>query len=404
MAAVTSRIGSSCLAASSSASFVAVLLDLLHPKSSLRSSLTSQIAGLHHHYHRACSIVLSDEAAFLASRLNIQMSTPPRAFSERPPLAPNTNEARTDPQTPLATAKTPQSHLVLRHNVSFPPSHPHLDSSESIPSAHASIYEASVFDPSTEHVVNRSNENINCRSNDNREAVNVGHHEGCQIYNDFDNEEERRAADEFAWSNCVPVVYSPHRLEPITEKNSLVTLQTKTSKASFKPKGIRPLTDKSSQATLPRHHRRSNLSLRPQPSASTLLAIPTVQPTHRKSFSLPSLRRSNKSSSSSVTLTQSNYLSTLPIRPKRPPPERKPTPPGLPTFNTPAAINYRLPAPPTRFRDHFRSSKAAEEYRRQTRALPRGVVMRGDNGEMIRGRWRAVPSGHGVGGQHPWIA
>lgn len=27
--------------------------------------------------------------------------------------------------------------------------------------------------------------------------------------------------------------------------------------------------------------------------------------------------------------------------------------------------------------------------------------MRGDNGELIRGRWRAGPSGHGVGGAHP---
>lgn len=30
--------------------------------------------------------------------------------------------------------------------------------------------------------------------------------------------------------------------------------------------------------------------------------------------------------------------------------------------------------------------------------------MRGDNGELIRGRWRAGPSGHGVVGAHPWYA
>ena len=30
--------------------------------------------------------------------------------------------------------------------------------------------------------------------------------------------------------------------------------------------------------------------------------------------------------------------------------------------------------------------------------------MRGENGELIRGRWRAGPSGHGVGGAHPWYA
>lgn len=30
--------------------------------------------------------------------------------------------------------------------------------------------------------------------------------------------------------------------------------------------------------------------------------------------------------------------------------------------------------------------------------------MRGENGELVRGRWRAGPSGHGVGGAHPWNA
>ena len=30
--------------------------------------------------------------------------------------------------------------------------------------------------------------------------------------------------------------------------------------------------------------------------------------------------------------------------------------------------------------------------------------MRGDNGELIRGRWRAGPSGHGIGSAHPWYA
>ena len=335
----------------------------------------------------------------------MQMSTPTRAFSDRPPLTPNTNDARPEPQTPFATAKTSQSNFILRHKVSFPPFNPHLDSSESIPSAHASIYEASIFNPSTEHVNDRSNENSSHTNNDFPGTVGNSYPEHWQTHHSLDHEEERRAADEFAWNNCVPIVHSPHRLEPITEKNSLATLQTKGSKVSCKPMGVRALTNKSSQATLQSQHRLSNPSLRPQPSASTLLAIPTVRPTHRKSFSLPSFsRRSNKSSSSSVTLTPSTYLGALPKLPKRPPPERKPTPPGLPTFNSPAAINYRLPAPPIRFRDHFRSSKATEEYRRQTRALPRGVVMRGDNGELIRGKWRAVPSGHGVVGQHPWIA
>ena len=144
-----------------------------------------------------------------------------------------------------------------------------------------------------------------------------------------DHEEERRAADEFAWNNCVSAVHSPHRLEPITERNSLATLQTKGSRASCQTKGPTRLPEKESRATLQSRRQRSNQSLRPQPSTSTLLNIPSVQPTHRKSFSLPSFsRRSNKSSSSSVTLTPGGILNALPRVPKRPPPERRPTPPG----------------------------------------------------------------------------
>lgn len=332
------------------------------------------------------------------------MSTPPRTVAERPPLTPNTNLARNEPLTPFATAKTSQSRRTLRPEFSFPTFHPHLDSSESIPSAHASIYEASVINRSTENFTNRSNENVGNTSNDHLGTVNILRH-NLEPQSSPDHEEERRAADEFAWNNCVSTIHSPHRLEPITERNSLATLQTKASRASCKTNEAKLPVEKSSQATLRSYRRQSNRSLRPQPSASTLLDIPSIQPTHRKSFSLPSFtRRSNKSSSSSVTLTSGNYSNALPRIPKRPPPERRPTPPGLPTFNTPAAIEYRLPAPPTRFRDHFRSTKATEEYRRQTKALPRGVVMRGDNGELIRGRWKPVPSGHGVNGQHPWIA
>ena len=323
------------------------------------------------------------------------MSTPSRASSERRPLTPSTNEARAESPTLFATAKTSQSKYIVRQQISLSPSFPHLDSSESIPSAQASIYEALIIDQSTDNVATRSEENIgkagDAFRNANTESVEV-----FRVHTSQDHEEERRAADEFAWNNCVPAIHSPHRLEPITEKNSLATLQTKASKASCRSAVPRKVAERSSHTILPLHQKLSNNGLRYQPSTGKL---------HRKSFSLPSFsRRSDKSSSSSITLAPSTYLDALPKIPKRPPPERKPTPPGLPTFNTPAAINYRLPAPPARFRDHFRPSKAVQDYRRQTRALPRGVVMRGDNGELIRGRWRATPSGHGiVGQQHPWL-
>jgi len=308
---------------------------------------------------------------------------PPSAI--RLPLTPNTNEARTEPSTPWATAKSTQSNFLLRHKLSIQTFKSYLDSSESIPSAHASIYEASVLSP--------SNENIPPAYDGNKgpSSENVA---SSRQQRDFDPEAERRAIETLAWSNFVPAVHAPHRLEPITEKNSLATLQTKASSIF---RSHRPTTSQSSKLTP-----KASINLRHAPSAHTLAPLPTVRPKHRKSFSLPSFaRRSKQSSSSSLTITPS----TFPTIPKRPPPLRKPTPPGLPTFNTPEAISYRLPAPPAKFRDHFRSSRLVDqEYRRQTTALPRGVVMRGENGELIRGRWRAGPSGHGVGGAHPWYA
>jgi len=308
----------------------------------------------------------------------------------RLPLTPNTNEARTEPSTPWATAKSTQSNFLLRHKLSIQTFKSYLDSSESIPSAHASIYEASVISPSNENIPPTYDENKDPSS----ENVASSRHQ-----RDIDPQAERRAIEELAWSNSVPAVHAPHRLEPITEKNSLATLQTKASSIF---RSHRPTTSQSSKATPKPTDKAATINLRHAPSINTLTPLPTVRPKHRKSFSLPSFaRRSKQSSSSSLTITPSNF----PTIPKRPPPLRKPTPPGLPTFNTPEAISYRLPAPPAKFRDHFRSTRLVDqEYRRQTTALPRGVVMRGENGELIRGRWRAGPSGHGVGGAHPWYA
>ena len=163
------------------------------------------------------------------------MSTPLRSSSERLPLTPTTNDARDASPSLFGTAKTSQSKFIFRHQVPF---HPHLESSESFPSAHASIYEASIINKSIENVIARSNESIRQASSDNLNRQNVGQNDGqpetSQAGINVDPEEERRAADEFAWSNCVPAVHSPHRLEPITEKNSLATLQTKASGTSFR--------------------------------------------------------------------------------------------------------------------------------------------------------------------------
>ena len=103
-----------------------------------------------------------------------------------------------------------------------------------------------------------------------------------------------------------------------------------------------------------------------------------------------------KSSDSSLGDSLRHHTIDYPKRPPRRPPARQPTPPRLPSFNTIAASEYRLPPPELRFRDIFRvsPSPAEMEYIRQTTGLPRGALMRSDDGTLVKGRWRPDQSGH----------
>ncbi|MCJ1454007.1 hypothetical protein MMC28_004357 [Mycoblastus sanguinarius] len=247
----------------------------------------------------------------------------------------------------LGTAKTGP---VLRHK---PTQHllPNLDSSESYPSPHSSIYEASV------------------------------------IYHSFENLPTDDSAapstntiqDPPAWANltidpsgnAVPIsfldvpdphrIHTPHKLCPITEQNSLATLRSSHLSVS---------------------------TLRPR--------SPGLRGRKAKSFSLSDLPRTpSPIVDATPPSPPPSPLPHDPIQPHHPPPTRMPTPPGLPTFNQPEASNYRLPPPQTRFRDKFRSPTPEErEWHRQTVGLPKGVVMRGDNGVLVRGKFTPVKSGH----------
>ena len=121
----------------------------------------------------------------------------------------------------------------------------------------------------------------------------------------------------------------------------------------------------------------------------------------KKSFSLNDIswitRKAKfwKSSSSSAD-TPRHFPIEYPRYPPRSPPLREPTPPKLPSFNTRAASEYRLPPPQPRFRDLLRPTPtlAEIEYSRQTSNLPRGALMRSEDGTLIRGRWKPSQSGH----------
>lgn len=130
--------------------------------------------------------------------------------------------------------------------------------------------------------------------------------------------------------------------------------------------------------------------------------------------------RSSSSSGSFETLSWLNEVTSPaePTLPIHPPLVRSPTPPGVPSFGTPEAINYDIS---TRSRRKNRRSAeaggdgptgsrrgSARSIRRflgmstpsgpPPPPLPPGAIARAEDGTYIRGRFGNRQSGHGVGG------
>lgn len=288
----------------------------------------------------------------------------------REPLAPNPNGSRTFP--------------LLRRKASNP-SLPQISSSstEIAPSAHPSIYEASAH-PSADSLVFRNS--------------------------------LAKAADDLAWLQGIDPVHKPHRLDVITEKNSRSTLVTQrsvsvngtgalsTSGASWADAGGKTQgKGVEGMAWLVGTKQPGILGTASSGTQNVLGDAVTTRRTagNRRSHTnpLPKVKASRFSEvlSSSDTSLPPAY-DTFRKLPHTAPPHRGSTPPGLPTFNTPAAQNYKLPRPPMRLRDYVKRESPRKEYKRQTYQLPPGVVMRGERGVLVRGKWRAGISGH-LGGE-----
>ncbi|MCJ1235331.1 hypothetical protein MMC14_003299 [Varicellaria rhodocarpa] len=147
---------------------------------------------------------------------------------------------------------------------------------------------------------------------------------------------------------------------------------------------------------------KSNYTLRPENTPVVVQAdVPVLspQPRRRRSRSLNDLVdawHSLQSSSDEIAVYPRDTNPVAPNEPLRSPPLRTPTPRDLPSFGTPEAMNYQLPAPPMKFIDIFRPHGTLEEqeWERQTSNLPPGVTMRGDDGTYVRGSFRATQSGH----------
>ena len=293
----------------------------------------------------------------------------------RSPLSENTNDVRMDaPAIALNTTPALQPRS-LRHQISRRKFHPNADSSEASPSEHSSIFEAFPH-LSPSDTVTTPGPLIGSPTDI---FVTGGRSAGCWLENETHYDLPRPST--IPNSPTIRTVHHPTPLETITEQKSIATLR---------PRGSLHVKQKESVVSL----------LSRPASVRTIKAA--VRARRKQSFSLddlPLLRRSSrffKSSSSDSTFLTAGTKPTFPNQPCQPPPSRVPTPPGLPKFNTSAASNYQLPAPTLRFRDLFRLDNTPEEreWIAQTAALPRGVVMRGDNGVLVRGRFRAGQSGH----------
>ncbi|KAL9594921.1 MAG: hypothetical protein Q9219_006752 [cf. Caloplaca sp. 3 TL-2023] len=291
----------------------------------------------------------------------------------RTPLQDTTNSMRSEPSSPpFHTAKTTQS-TQSRRKFSIPFfRHLYLDSSESVPSPHSSLWDAPPVDAPLNTTMPVGNWNASGSDLPTPPEKPKSKKKGKR------KERSQSTSPPVAIESSPtlrldPSIHHPHLLDTITERSSRPTLR------SYHP-SIHSLRHNSpSIATL----RARSLTLRKKSFSQADLPIPA--------------RRLLVSSSRSSLSIQGTDKQATPNVPRYDPPQRLPTPPGLPSFNTPEAINFRLPSPHTSFREKFRRHPTPEQivYRRQTSHLPKGVVMRGENGELIRGRWKqSYQSGH----------
>ena len=336
-------------------------------------------------------------------------------------------------------------------------SHFNLDSDDTIPSEHSSIYDATAV--LSEDNVNLGEDTMSpldlhkCPTN----LPLSPSLENLDQLADLPSDKSIQAQEEVPTSHSN---WPTTPLETIAETRSISTLHTSTSLPHLIRSAPRP---SSSDEELPNHRSASQQpSCCPPPKWSI-----ATKPLGRRSFSendasrlcLPIPKGStpaykeyqSDASSSSDELFRKHCRAnwpTFPLKPFRPPPERSPTPPGLPSFGSPEAIRLmalpgsrdasarnnqgipsqlsRVPAnsresglpqstPVLRSVDEPRSPKGKSVIRRIIRScsrssseelgedeaprvsLPAGFMARADDGTYVRGRFGARSSGHGVG-------
>jgi len=286
----------------------------------------------------------------------------------RLPLSNSTNDLNTQNAVSSDDSMSVSKSKSLRRKHSQRALHPEIDSSESVPSLHSSIFEALYCGPGWENVEGKSAW-IGTFITGGGRHHSIGSEDGIRVEQSISVERPP-----------IRSVHHPTPLEPIIEQKSFATLRPQLS-FSVRQKPSLPVLAK------------ENSAVNDAPSARRKLSFSLDDLTV---FKRPSRFFKNSSSASSNAVPLTDTEVKYPAIPTGEPPPRVPTPPGLPTFNTPAAAAYRLPYPSSSFRDLFRIHRTPEELRwgAQTRGLPPGVLMRGEDGTIVRGRWRPSQSGH----------
>ncbi|PGH10608.1 hypothetical protein AJ80_07459 [Polytolypa hystricis UAMH7299] len=336
-------------------------------------------------------------------------------ISSPPTLAIDTSKPLIGPRTPPASPTRP-ARSRLRRVVSSSTLNPHIDSSESIPSEHGSLYDAILasFESLGDGI------QLDAANNTGTNAVSTEAPE--------ENEEQPPANGPRSHSN-----WPPRTLDTISERRSVSTLNR-----SVPPAYTGHNASSISTGTTPSQNPSPSPGARTNIRGHKIYSFDDLDlPIPRPKFSLssnPKSRSHPNRSSSSTSLDGPYWLRSLsspaaPTQPTYPPPIRSPTPPGLPSFGSREAIQFRVRSTSRHSSSHNspqsgRSCRLSRNgspetddntdpfccgvglrrllglFRRSesdTEQLPAGAIARADDGTLIRGRFGARQSGHGVG-------
>ncbi|KAK2755998.1 hypothetical protein FQN54_005796 [Arachnomyces sp. PD_36] len=307
-----------------------------------------------------------------------------------------------------ALPSTMEHNESFSHSLSVQHGNQNLDSSESIPSEHSSLYEAARFSFQAEDGLNQA-EGLYDNGID---------HTAMDNTSMLPSEQSSTPKAGPTTSSGKHVTWCLNNLDTITEQRNATLLG---------PSAVLPDSfisrPKPSQPNFYGSRRRDAFSLDDL----------DAQMLHRKRSLLERHHDPDSSSSNGFEPLREYRSPAEPAQPILPPPVRVPTPPGLPSFGSPEAMRYRNRNPPSPSHGRHSSSHSAHQphstlsqgtadpntgnngsvsspfrggslrrlfiscFEPQPTPLAPGVIGRAEDGTLVRGRFGTRQSGHGIG-------